>query len=148
MLSDMRQSCHAAAAEARANAARAASLVAGMTAFHHGSRVGDWAPLCDLASRLLAAALPAAAGTEVAEGQQSLAAAAEVPAAGGDARAAVAAGEAAETADLTTQALRLLQAVLIGHCQVSVRSARIVAADVVGDPKFDTLVMCACPRPT
>ncbi len=141
MLSDMRQPCHAAATEARANAARAASLVAGMTAFHHGSRVGDWAPLCDLASRLLAAALPAAAGADVAEGQQSLGAAAEV-AAGGDARAAVATGEAAETADLTTQALRLLQAVLIGHCQVSVRSTRIVAADVV------TLVRCACLRPT
>ncbi len=146
MLSDMRQPCHAAATEARANAARAASLVAGMTAFHHGSRVGDWAPLCDLASRLLAAALPAAAGADVAEGQQSLGAAAEV-AAGGDARAAVATGEAAETADLTTQALRLLQAVLIGHCQVSVRSTRIVAADV-GDPKLDTLVRCACLRPT
>lgn len=147
MLSDMRQPCHAAATEARANAARAASLVAGMTAFHHGSRVDDWAPLCDLASRLLAAALPAAAGTDVAEGQQSLGAAAEV-AAGGDARAAVATGEAAETADLTTQALRLLQAVLISHCQVSVRSTRIVAADVVGDPKLDTLVRCACLEPT
>jgi hypothetical protein len=171
----------AGAEEARAGVARACGLVADMAAFHRGSRVGDWAPLCELTSRLLAAALPleaapeaataaeqsstataaaAAAGEQVTPpalpdaGQQVSEAAAghqqaatvttaghsdgqpaaldanvaevhrrvEAPAVGADTGAAAAANLAAAPAvgELAAQALRLLQAVLIGHCQVAI----------------------------
>lgn len=127
-------------AEARANVGRAAGLVASMGAFHHGSRVGDWGPLSDLTGRLLAAALPAKPAADVSEaaaakggaggalpaamgagaagGGEPMEAAAAAPAGGGEASSA-----AAQAADLTAQALRMLQAVLIGHYQVSGMSA-------------------------
>jgi hypothetical protein len=153
--------------------------VADMAAFHRGSRVGDWAPLCELTSRLLAAALPpdaapeaaaaaeqpgraaaaAAAGrmgaapaqpdseqqaSELAAGHQQAAmptpagqsggqpaarvaddaevhGGSEAPTAGATAGAVAAAdvAEAPAPGDLAAQALQLLQAVLIGHCQVT-----------------------------
>lgn len=131
----------AGAVGARASVARAASLVADMAAFHHGSRVDDWPALCGLTTKLLAAALPAVAGAEAAEAAEAGGTAAGAPqsaaqvletdqgAAAATAAAAAAAAvlpsRASESAtadaaaaDLTAEALRLLQAVLIGHCQV------------------------------
>ena len=147
-----------------------------MAAFHRGSRVADWEPLCELTSRLLAAALPPEAALEAAPDvalgaeqrataavlaaaaaaaeqmdavsalpsshpQESEAVAAHQQAAGASAAIATPASQssrqpAAHDADvaeavaapkiaaapaageLAAQALRLLQAVLIGHCQV------------------------------
>ncbi len=95
-----------------------------MAAFHHGSRVTDWATLCRLATWLLAAALPAskeaaAQPTTVpqpqpADEQAAGRPTAAMPPAGPSSAAVVATVEDA----LTAQTLRLLQAVLLGHCQV------------------------------
>lgn len=116
----------AGSSEAAASVARAASTVSLLASFHHGSRVTDWRQLAGLTTKLLDAALALQGGwSEVADtaSQQLLHSSTEAVQPG----ALIAAADKDDTDKddkpttrvLLAQALVVLRAVLVGHCQVS-----------------------------
>lgn len=102
--------------EAKASVARAASLVAHMASYHHGSRVSNWQQLASLASRLLTVALPIQSAEVQQEAMPHIPDDSRDDVLGASASACVSAGSEGEER-LIEQTISVLLAVIIGHCQ-------------------------------